>query len=257
MRRHSAVIVAALFAGLAAAPGPEGGGAPEKAYREYFDALGKRDWKTLYRFTTPAVFQRLSQADLAEFPSPLPPNTQLIVSGSPQGETAVLKIQVKTVDADGSRSSTISTPMRLVGGQWKVSHGESDDGGHDRVLAFEIAETVRRMRELAGALEGYRGKHDVYPKDAAALATSLSPKPLPVFPRTDAWGKPFVYRVDPSGQGYLLISFGADGKEDVGIYNANGVPKKMERETTTDPNADVVVGYGYMFLRAPQGAVVD
>jgi hypothetical protein len=257
MRRHPAVIVAALFAGLAAAPGPEGGGAAGQAYREFFTAAGARDWRTLYRVTTPSFFQHLSQADLAQMPSPLPPHARLIVSGPAEGDATVLEVEIKVEDPGGARSSILSTPMRRRAGQWKVAYADTDDGGHDPVLAFEGAETVRRMRELAMALEGYRFRHDVYPKDAAALAASLSPEPLAVFPRADAWGNAFAYRVDPSLKGYLLISFGADGKEDAGIYAPSGVPKKMDLEITTDPKADIVVRSGFVFMRAPQGAVLD
>jgi hypothetical protein len=257
MRRHYGVIVLTLSLGLAAAPGPEDGGAPGKAYREYFDALGKRDWKTLYRVTTPIVYQHITQAELAEVPSPLPPNARLILSGSAEGDTAVLRVELRIEDTDGARSDTNEAPMRLQGGQWKVSRGETDDGGSLPALAFEPAETVRRMRELASALEFFRFKHDAYPKDAAAFPASLSPMPLPQIPGADAWGTPFAYRVDPTLRGYLLISFGADGKPDAGVYDAAGILKSFEPATTTDPKADIIVRSGFVFLHAPRGAVLD
>ncbi len=71
-------------------------------------------------------------------------------------------------------------------------------------------EQVHRNLHLAFALAAYRRDHGSYPRNLEALA----PNYLPQIPQDLFTGKPLVYR--PSENGYLLYSFGPNGRDDEG-----------------------------------------
>jgi hypothetical protein len=93
--------------------------------------------------------------------------------------------------------------------------------GHT-LKSFDQHELERRGLRVSIALERYRLKHGEYP---AALA-DLVPAHLSTIP-IDPWsGKPLGYKridsvTDKLGRGYLLYSFGADGKDDGGVESAS------------------------------------
>jgi len=117
-------------------------------------------------------------------------------------------------------------------------------------VAFEAAETMRKMRDdLSVALSDVSSE---FPKDLAALIKLLGPKYPEEVQLKDAWGNPFRYLLDETHQMPCLISFGANGEAEAGRYDAAGMPKSLEQETTTDPNADIVL-CGRYFLRHPEG----
>jgi Type II secretion system (T2SS), protein G len=246
-------VACAVLVAAAASPLPEGGGAPGKAYREYEHALIARDWQALHRLTTPLLFQNLSSVLLSDVPRVAPANMELILSGTSEGGTATLGVRREDTRTGNSKESSV--PMLLQAGQWRVSTGEIERDLAP-VLPFQPAETVRRMNEVYGILEGVRSmsEHQRVPKDVAGLAALLRGRDGTDVPLSDAWGTPFAYRVHPTQQGFMLISFGADGKPDADIYDASGVSRSLDQTATTDPNADIVVGSGRLyFLRYPQG----
>jgi hypothetical protein len=78
--------------------------------------------------------------------------------------------------------------------------------------AYDRNEQGRRNLHLAFALAAYQRDTGGYPKTLDALA----PKYIDKVPGDLFTGKPLVYR--PEGKGYLLYSFGVDGKDDGGRW---------------------------------------
>jgi hypothetical protein len=78
--------------------------------------------------------------------------------------------------------------------------------------SFDRNEQTGRNLHVAFALAAYRRDHGAYPKSLDALA----PKYLPKVPDDLFTGKPLVYR--PVEAGYLLYSFGPNGKDDGGRW---------------------------------------
>jgi hypothetical protein len=76
--------------------------------------------------------------------------------------------------------------------------------------AGDRAEQTQRNLHIAFALGAYQREHGDYPKTLDALA----PNYLPSVPKDLFTGKPLVYR--PEKKGYLLYSFGPNGKDDGG-----------------------------------------
>ncbi len=76
--------------------------------------------------------------------------------------------------------------------------------------AADRAEQTQRNLHIAFALAAYQREHGKYPEKLDALA----PKYLAKVPNDYFTGKPLVYR--PTEKGYLLYSFGPNGKDDEG-----------------------------------------
>lgn len=76
--------------------------------------------------------------------------------------------------------------------------------------AADRAEQYQRNLHLAFALAAYQREHGKYPEKLDALA----PKYLAKIPNDLFTDKPLVYR--PNEKGYLLYSFGPDGKDNEG-----------------------------------------
>jgi hypothetical protein len=76
--------------------------------------------------------------------------------------------------------------------------------------AEDRAATKFTLVDLAIALERYRARHGQYPKDLGALAPDLISK----IPNDSFADRPLVYQ--PTEKGYLLYSFGKNGKDDGG-----------------------------------------
>jgi len=94
---------------------------------------------------------------------------------------------------------------------------------HDRV------EQVRGNRDIAFALAAYRNDNNRYPKQLEELA----PKYLAKIPGDLFTGKPLVYR--PRKDGYLLYSFGPNGKDDDGRWYDDDPPGDDVRVRTPLP----------------------
>jgi hypothetical protein len=84
--------------------------------------------------------------------------------------------------------------------------------------AADRAEQVQRNLHLAFALAAYQRDHGRYPMSLDALA----PKYLATVPQDLFTGKALVYR--PSETGYLLYSFGVNGRDDEGRYHDDDPP---------------------------------
>jgi general secretion pathway protein G len=87
---------------------------------------------------------------------------------------------------------------------------------HDPGDAQRARWTMLDMRSWATALEEYRIDNGRFPADTelAAVRDHIQPAYIRTAPMEDAWGQPYVYRPQAGGQGYELVSGGADGKLD-------------------------------------------
>ncbi len=85
-------------------------------------------------------------------------------------------------------------------------------------LAADRTEQIQRNLHLAFALAAYQRDHGRYPMNLDALA----PKYLATIPEDLFTGKALVYR--PSQNGYLLYSFGVNGRDDEGRYYEDEPP---------------------------------
>lgn len=103
--------------------------------------------------------------------------------------------------------------------------GVDASGGPMRILdSTRVTATIVKMREIGGALEGFRAEHGGYPADLkAANPRSGSP--------ADRWGAPMEYSAGGASAGralftsYELVSRGADGLRGTGddLVMRNGI----------------------------------
>ena len=82
--------------------------------------------------------------------------------------------------------------------------------------------TMSDMTSWRTALEAYAKDHGSYPAAANIdeLRNELEKKYMAVAPVVDAWGRP--YRYERSGDGFRLVSAGADGRFDAGSWGTKG-----------------------------------
>lgn len=86
----------------------------------------------------------------------------------------------------------------------------------------------------------------------AGLMEELQPLYLvKFFPPQDPWGTQYVALTDPSRQWFWIISYGADGKPDPGIYDAKGFPTQKAVAKTTTENSDLIYFAGG-FIRSQE-----
>ena len=242
-----AAFAAADCARTAETPLPADGGAPGKAFRDYYAAAAAKDRRAMFRLTTvPAYFEAVSRLDQDATAG------EIAISGTQKGDVALLEIVISRKDGPSTHSSkSPGVPMRLDHGQWKLATG-SERPGPLPVVSFESAETVRKMGAIASRLEQYREADGSYP-NAADVPALL--KLLPAAPEegleSDAWGRPLSYRLHQ--RGYFLTSLGADGTLDAGIYDGEGTPKDLGPVATKDPAADIILRALSMPCRYPEG----
>ncbi|HVQ76944.1 MAG TPA: hypothetical protein VMT79_15575 [Candidatus Binatia bacterium] len=111
--------------------------------------------------------------------------------------------------------------------------------------------TLSDMRQIAGAVESYRGRHGGAPAaaDIGELAAALQPHLDPV-PTTDGWGHPLRYGcVVPAGEvcgSYRLVSAGRDGELEVSALAVYGPDDVASRGY----DSDLVLADG-VFWRMP------
>jgi hypothetical protein len=89
---------------------------------------------------------------------------------------------------------------------------------HKVQQAADRTEQVQSNLHVAFALAAYQRDHGRYPDKLDALA----PKYLPQIPNDLFTGKPLIYR--PMAQGYLLYSFGSNGRDDEGHWYDDDPP---------------------------------
>lgn len=96
---------------------------------------------------------------------------------------------------------------------------------------------VRRAIVLLLALEVHRAKSARYPSTLAELVPShLAQMPL------DPWtGKPFIYRANADGMGYILYSTGPDGQDNGGTV-ATGTAPLTSTPDITPSGSDAILG---------------
>jgi len=113
------------------------------------------------------------------------------------------------------------------------------------------------MRALATAIESYAVDNNYYPAAGACNAglftggtnqalnlssfTNLQPTYIAQVPRTDGWGRFFLYAIDAPQNNYRITSYGRDGA--AGPLNCG---------TTTNFNDDIVYADG-TFIQWPEG----
>jgi hypothetical protein len=95
-------------------------------------------------------------------------------------------------------------------------------GGYAPTDAERARWTMSDMGAWRTALEAYAKDHGSYPAaaDVEALREELQGKYMLVAPVHDAWGR--AYRYERNGDGFRLVSGGADGKFDEGSWSARG-----------------------------------
>lgn len=79
-----------------------------------------------------------------------------------------------------------------------------------------IESTKAAMQFVGGVIESFKSKRDGYPEDVAALrsfAAEREPRLAQWFDiaMVDGWGRALIYKRSETGDGYSLVSLGADG----------------------------------------------
>jgi type II secretion system (T2SS) protein G len=210
-------------------PLPAGGGEPGKAY---MDILKKKDSNQ----------QQHCQ----------------ITEGTINGNIATLFVEEKYGDlSTGQRYLSAGVRMIKVNGAWQVQ-----TEAWQNASSAEANLSMGMMHQISSLVHSYKTHSGSFPnaKDMPSLAAVLSERiairkksePQFEFPMTDEWGHPFKYVLDPSSN-FWIISFGADGKPEDGIYDRNGVPLKAsttlaKKQRTRD--ADIIFT-GVEFVRYP------
>lgn len=80
---------------------------------------------------------------------------------------------------------------------------------------------------------------------------TLQPKYLHSYSSKDSWGHNYAFLTDKSHGKYWIISYGADGKPDAGIYDSQGIPKDNAAAKTSNPNDDIIY-FTEGFIRSPE-----
>lgn len=139
---------------------------------------------------------------------------------------------------------TDKTKQRLW--QERLNKLKSGSTEKDSTLSPEI-QVGQDVRLIGTACEAYIVHHSLAPK--AATYIELLDQLQPIYIKNalvikDPWGRPLVYHTDISGLRYWIISYGADGKPDQGIYDQKGLPLENAAGKTTGPNDDVIFSEG-------------
>lgn len=116
--------------------------------------------------------------------------------------------------------------------------------------------TMADLRAVGTACEAYAVDNNRYPVSVSTklsdLISTLEPIYIKKLPINDGWGQEFTYYTDPAAQIYWIVSAGADGKKELDIYDAYGIPLPAASSVTNDLNADIIFSEG-SFLRFPEG----
>lgn len=90
--------------------------------------------------------------------------------------------------------------------------------------------TMSDMMAWRTALEAYAHDHGDYPAAANIdeLRKVLEQKYMAVAPVRDAWGRP--YRYERNGDGFRLVSAGADGQFDDKSWSVKGMAKSLSED---------------------------
>jgi len=112
----------------------------------------------------------------------------------------------------------------------------------------KTAETISTMKQMVAALESYYVNRGSYPETSQfeELSSVLVPEYLGKLPEKDAWGNPFRYETDETGN-YYLISLGRNGSQDV------FPPYPVHPMALPGSSADIIYHQG-SFICYPAGA---
>lgn len=118
--------------------------------------------------------------------------------------------------------------------------------------------TMRRMVAVATAIVAYRHRHGSFPtaRSAAALEKKLRPfiwrDDRRDFDVRDEWGTGFSYQLIENGNGFRLVSAGADRRFDKGSWEQPGVLEDRQHDAVlvgrttdssrTDSRRDTTIG---------------
>lgn len=115
--------------------------------------------------------------------------------------------------------------------------------------------TKADIRAACTSIEAFSVDSNHYPSGKtgrlADLVTSVEPKYIKKLPLIDGWGNEFKYYLATDQGPYWIISYGADGKPEAGIYDSKGIPLPNATGKTSEPAADIILSNG-SFLREPQ-----
>ena len=119
------------------------------------------------------------------------------------------------------------------------------------------AETIETIRDIGTAIEAYtvvnNGEYPVNETgDLLQLESKLAPKFIQHINTGDGWNNPIRYYCFHSKGPYYIISYGEDGKEDLGIYHSPGRPTDTSFVTIDNPFEDIIFSQGE-FVRYPKG----
>jgi hypothetical protein len=107
------------------------------------------------------------------------------------------------------------------------------------LLGMKQVQNLVSVREYARGLEAYRARAGSYP---STLAEAIQSQPVfghPIPVGLDLWGNPISYsRV---ADGFLLVSYGRDGKPDGTNYEQLRREGKLDNAPCRDVNADQIV----------------
>ena len=111
------------------------------------------------------------------------------------------------------------------------------------------------LRAIATAVEAFHIDYNTYPLETEGnienIRSQVEPTYIRKLPSLDAWGNPLVYRCMESKGPYWIISYGADGKPDSGIYDESGVPARSAAKPTSEDEADIIFSDGTL-IRYPE-----
>ncbi len=104
------------------------------------------------------------------------------------------------------------------------------------------------MRTICSAIGAYYVDFQEFPEpEFDKMRKALMAGHLPDMPATDAWGNKWVYVTESKNgpnQGYMLISYGADGKEGPGAKPMN----ELNKDDPDSSNYDIII-YNGSFVR--------
>ena len=99
--------------------------------------------------------------------------------------------------------------------------------------------TMSDMRSLATALEAFAKDHKAYPEGTtlAAVLASIEPAYIRKAPSRDAWGRAYIYASSAGGDGYTLVSAGADGVTHANTWPNAGPLENFDDDAVLDSGA--------------------
>ena len=102
--------------------------------------------------------------------------------------------------------------LRAWIGRLAAVAGAAACGGCTGSDAANTAQALSDLRNFSIMLEVHQMERERYPSTEAGLKALVEGGQIPSL-RPDPWGHPYLYRLDPGGEKYVLICVGPDGRE--------------------------------------------